>query len=194
MQETNPIIALGGSRSLPSAALPLIRRLVADAIDNNYAIATGCACGADAMVASAALDIAPTRLAICAVGAHNGAGFWKGSAPLAGLRSAEARGAQVNWLAGGSLDIPLRARLIRRSIVSLQSAQVAAFFLASPDSPGSLRVAAEAAARGLQVYAFCFGFSGPPRLLSSEGQWAPVEWAGLAGYQWRPTATQPSLF
>jgi predicted Rossmann fold nucleotide-binding protein DprA/Smf involved in DNA uptake len=197
----SPGLLLGGSRSLSPSAAPLVRRVVSAALRAGFVLSSGCAAGADQIVISSALALAPSSahgcrsLRVAAAGSSAGAGFWSGSAPLSLLRSAAAAGAQVSWLAGGSLQVPLRARLLRRSLAALAGCSSAAFFLASPTSPGSLRVAAAAVASGAQVFAFPYGFEGPPAPPPGcAGSWLPGALVGCACWQWRPEASQPALF
>lgn len=190
-----PGLLLGGSRSLSPSAAPLVRRVVSAALRAGFVLASGCAAGADQLVVSAAISLDPGSLRVFAAGSAEGAGFWSGSAPLSLLRSAAAAGAQVSWLAGGSLAVPLRARLLRRSLAALAGCSSAAFFLASPTSPGSLRVAAAAVASGAQVFAFPDGFEGPPAPPPGcAGSWLPGALVGCACWQWYPEASQPALF
>jgi hypothetical protein len=100
----------------------------------------------------------------------------------------------VHFEAGGSLSLPLRARLIRRSQVALHGCSASVFFLASPSSPGSLAVAGHAVKAGQPVFAFsCGQFRGapnPPRGCS--GQWVSSSFFGF--WCWRWSSTQQSLF
>jgi hypothetical protein len=190
-----PWLLVGGSRSLPGSAAPLVARVLAGALRAGFSLSVGCAAGADALALAAGLDLAPGRVRVFAVGSSAGEGFWSGSAPVSLLRSAAGAGAQVSWLAGGSLAVPLRARLLRRSLAALEACSTAVFFLASPSSRGSLRVAAAAVKAGVPVFAFCVGFSGPPAPpLDCAGSWLPSALAGSPCWEWRPAAVQPSLF
>ena len=159
------------------------------------AVSVGCAAGADALALSAAVAAGASgrSLRVFAVGASSGAGFWSGSA-LSGVRLAAAAGASVAWLAGGSLSVPLRARLLRRSLAALRGCSAAVFFLASPSSPGSLRVASAAAAAGLPVFVFCCGFAGfPASLAGCSGSWVSGSFAGFPCLVWAPAAAQLPL-
>ena len=185
---------VGGSRSLPSSAAPLVRAVLLGLLSSGGSLRVGCAAGADHQAIQAALFArAGARLSVFAVGSQAGAGFWAGSAPLVLLARAGRAGACVSWQAGGPLQAPLRARLIRRSQAALAGASQAVFFLASPSSPGSLRVASLAAQAGKPVYVFCVGFAGPPSpLAGSPGQWSPASLAGHPCFVWQPA--QAALF
>lgn len=94
------------------------------------------------------------------------------------------------------MAVPLRGRLFQRSAACVRSvapAGACVFFLASPSSPGSLRVAAFAASLGLPVFAFACGFAGAPLALSGvAGSWVAGSFAGLPCWSW--SAGQPRLF
>ena len=102
----------------------------------------------------------------------------------------------VSWLAGGSLAVPLPARLSARTRAVVGSASVCAVvFFASPSSRGSFLAARAAVARGLPVFAFACGFD--PELLpllGSGGSWSVFPISGdlfSGGFEWSPA---PSLF
>jgi hypothetical protein len=141
-------------------------------------VSVGCSAGADALVLAAALG-AGSPVRVSAVGSLAGAGFWSGSAPLALLRAAPS----VAWLAGGALAVPLRARLLRRSLAALAGAS-AAVFLAP--GPGSLAVAGAAVSAGVPVFAVvAAGSAAPAAPRGAVGSWAPGAFPGLvlpAGY------------
>lgn len=188
-------LLVGGSRSLPESWSGQVSQVLSSAIRAGYGVSVGCAAGADAYALSAALRLAPAPgwLRVFAIGTASGDGFWRGSAPLALLRSAAAAGHPVAWQAGGGARVPFRARLLRRSQAALAGCTVAVFFLSSPGSPGSLRVAAAAAQAGARVFAFACGFSGwPAPLAGCAGSWQRASLAGLACWSWRPA--QPALF
>jgi hypothetical protein len=177
----------GGSRSLAPSFSGLVASVVSAWLSSapGARLAVGCAPGADAAVVS---SCPPAALSLFAVApGPSSAASW--------VSAAAARGASVVWSAGGSPAVPFRARLLRRSLAALAGCSCAVFFLASPASPGSLRVAAAAAARGLPVFAFCCGFSEPPALLvGCSGSWSPSSFCGFPCLAWRPAAAQPRLF
>ena len=191
-------IYFGGSRSLSPSFFSFVAGVVGLALRRGFCVSVGCAAGADAAVVRAVMRFAgaASRLSVAAVGSSCGAGFWRGSAPLSLLRSAASRGAAVVWSAGGSLSLPLRARLLRRSLAGAAGCSFAVFFLASPSSAGSLAVASRLASRGADVFAFSCGFSGPPAPLSGvPGAWVPVRRLfGSPAWRWSVAAVQPRLF
>jgi hypothetical protein len=202
-------VYFGGSRSLPSSWGGLVSQVVSAVVGAGGvgSVSVGCAAGADQQVILAALSRAQAlgaawlrgQLVVWAVGAQSGAGFWSGSAPLAVLRQA-ARVGQVFWSAGGGPAVPFRARLLRRSQAALAGCSCSVFFLASPSSAGSLRVAAFAAAAGQPVFAFACGFSGAPAPLAAPapaGSWQPGSFVGFPCWVWVPApapAAQLSMF
>jgi len=190
------VVAFGGSRSLSPAWGALVSSVVSAVLSSGGSVAAGCAAGADQLAVSSVLaQGAAPRLALFCVGAASGAGFWSGSAPLSLLRAAAGAGSAVAWCAGGGPALPFRARLLRRSLAALAGCSAAVFFLASPSSPGSLRVAAAAALRGLPVFVFPCGFSGAPALLAGcAGAWIPSVFCGFPCLAWQPAAVQVPLF
>jgi hypothetical protein len=192
-------VYFGGSRSLLFAAHGrFVARVVGAALAGGWRCSVGCAVGADQFVIISALAAGQaSQLVIQAVGSQSGAGFWSGSA-LAAVRSAAGAGARVSWLAGGHQSLPLSARLIKRSLAGLVGCSAAVFFLASPTSSGSLRVAAAAAQSGKPVFVFSCGFSGAPRsLLGCSGAWvqSAITFGGVSFpcWGWTPSV-QKTLF
>jgi hypothetical protein len=186
-------VMFGGSRSLSPSAAPLVSAVVSAALSAGRSVSVGCAAGADALVLSAALAVAPSRVSLFCAGSPAGLGFWSGSAPLPLLLSAAPVGASVSWLAGGPLAAPLRARLLRRSLAALAGCSLAVFFLGSPSSPGSLAVAGHAVACGLPVFAFPVGFAGLPACPPGcSGSWLPASLWGFPCLRFAPA--QAPLF
>lgn len=188
-----PVVLFGGSRGLPREFAPVVARVVRAALAAGYAVSVGDSAGADLLALAAAVAAAPARLSVYSVGEPHGAGWLSCLAPWRALRSAQAAGARLVWLAGGPLSLPPRARLVRRSLAALAPASLAVFFLCSPASVGSLRVGAAAAEAGKPVFVFTLGFAGAPAPLPGcAGQWLPASLAGLSCWSWQPA--QASLF
>lgn len=192
-------VLFGGSRSLGAAWSGLVSACVSAALVRCVGVSVGCAAGADAVALSSALgapSFSPGLVRLAAVGASSGAGFWSGSAPFGLLARAAAAGVPVAWSAGGGSSVPFRARLLRRSLAALSGCAGAVFFLASPGSSGSLRVAGAAAASGVPVVVFACGFSAPPcppcpprlgRGRLASGSWSPAgSFCGAARWVWVP--------
>ena len=189
-------IHLGGSRSLASPALvaPVVRAILA----SGQSIHVGCARGADQAVIQSALSIpgGHSFLVVFAAfgrgGAQSAPGAWSGSA-VSSVQAAARAGASVSWLAGGGLQLPLVARLMRRSRAALHGCSASVFFLASPGSPGSLAVAGHAVKSGQPVFAFACGFSGPPQApRGCAGRWVSALFLGFPCWCWSPA--QQSMF
>jgi len=178
-------IHLGGSRSLKADHFPLVRDVVLGCLAAGAVIRVGCARGADAAVIRAAIKY-PSHLSVFAQFTPGGQGSFSGSDVVA-VSSAAQSGANVSYLAGGALSLPLKARLMRRSIAALSGCKAAVFFLAKPFSPGSLAVAAAAATKNIPVYIFGCGFSGSPAALrSAPGGWRESFFSGLPCFEWFP--------
>ena len=127
-------IYIGGSRKLkPSAAL---KQVVKSILAGGNQITVGCATGADQQV----IEACQSSISQCHVHAafsENGNGSHSGSA-VATVQAFCRAGGRVSWLAGGSLAVPLVARLMSRSLAGLRSANRAIFF---EPGAGSLKVA-----------------------------------------------------
>jgi len=196
------LCSFGGSRSLPDRFAPFVARVVAAWVASGGFVSVGCAVGADAAVVSAFLSspLSPVALRVFCVGGPGPSGslsgFWSGSAlsVLSSLWSFFP--SALRFWAGGPVSVPLRARLVRRSAAALVGASSAVFFLASPSSPGSLRVAALAASRGVPVFVFPCGFSGAPAPLAGcVGRWVSASFCGFPCLAWSSSpAGQLALF
>lgn len=200
-QSHSPVY-FGGSRSASPSLLQYVPLYVRAVQARGQAVHVGCAPGVDTAAIYAAL-VAPSLLSVFAVGDQFGYGF-PGSSVGQGYQAvslAQHSAASVHWLAGGSLHVPLRARLIKRSMAGFSGCSLAVFILENPKSKGSLAVASQATTAGLPVFAFLPGFTIPPaRLASSPGQWVRATFpfsSGITnnqrrGWQWQPA--QAPLF
>jgi hypothetical protein len=217
-----PVVGFCGSRSLPASAFPFVARVVASVVSRGFRVAVGCAVGADQAVLSArvALPFVPSSsgpaLSVFAVGGPSGAGFWRGSA-LAAVRAAAALAVSpghglfspvsVSWWAGGPASVPLRARLLARSLALVSSLAASfrpglvAFVCGGPSvSPGSWRSVVAAVRSGVPVVVFPVssssgavglwaGCSSLPALRGcGVGRWVPAASSGLwaAAFRWEP--------
>jgi hypothetical protein len=191
------VVAVAGSRSLPSEASAVVAAVAREFVADGCDLVVGCCAGADAAVLAALAGAggcaagAPLRV-LCAWG-PGGTGAGPASAVGAVLAAAGA-GVPVDWWAGGGPDVLLRTRLSRRTraVVAEASAGLV-LFPSSPASRGSWLAASAAADRGLPVVAFPLGF--PPAELPElgVGAWVPVGGAGLWSGAWRWTPA-PGLF
>lgn len=177
-------IHFGGSRSLSDSYFPLVSDVVSTPMQLGCYVNVGCAIGADEAVIEAALGCDPARLSVFAQFSASGEGSFSGSAYIPVI-AAKKEGAQVSFLSGGPLRIPLKTRLMLRSKAALAGCAGSVFFLSKSFSPGSLKVAAEAVKKNQIVYAFPCGFSGAPvSLRSVPGSWREWHFFGFPCYQW----------
>ena len=177
-------VYFGGSRSLSPS--PLLAQVVAAVLASGESVHVGCSAGADAQVIQCAHRSASfQQVRVFAAFSASGAGSCSVSAvPV--VQSWAQAGGSVSWLAGGSLSVPLAARLIRRSLAALAGCSVAVFF--TPGS-GSLAVASHAVAAGIPVFAFG---SMPATIPGAAGSWVPSSFRGFACWQFQPA--QQALF
>jgi len=183
-------IILGGSRNLSKKYFPQVTKVVQTIQSVGACVHVGCAIGADQAIIQAAWAI-PAQLQIFAQFSPSGVGAFSGSA-VSTVFTAQRRGVPVRFLAGGPLSVPLRARLFKRSLASVRGSCAAVFFLAHGSKSGSLNTAAQAAALGIPVFVFPFGFSTQPIALRNlPGAWRPSFFAGADCLQWAPG---PSFF
>jgi hypothetical protein len=188
-----------GPRVLPAALAALVPGLVS-AVASAFpsaSVLVGCCAGADALVLSCALASGlASRLSVFAAFSSSGAGSAGRLSAVPLVRRAAGAGAWVCWLAGGPLSVPLRARLLRRSLALvdwLSSAAWPSFVLAFlvPASRGSLAAASAAAAAGVPVLGVVASPGPPPALSGVAGSWAPCpRLAGLlpsaSAWRWVP--------
>ena len=117
-------VALCGSRSLPPSAASVVSRVVGSLVSAGRPISVGCAAGADAAVVSAAVAAGgASSVQVFAVGGSCGSGFAGKASKCSGVVSAQSAGAAVSWWSGGASSVPLRSRLVSRSLACVGSAQ-----------------------------------------------------------------------
>lgn len=185
------VVAVAGSRSLPAAFAPLVRRVVRAVVRSGHSVAVGCCVGADAF----ALSALPVGVGCCfaAFGA-GGLGACSLSA-VAVVADHATKGGSVVWWAGGSASVALPVRLAARTGAVIGAASVSAVvFFASPSSAGSLLACRLAALRGLPVFAFPCGFAGSYLPLIGAGAWVAVGEAGVWALALRWVPAQMLLF
>jgi hypothetical protein len=173
------LVAFAGSRSLPPSWAPRVLACVRSVHQAGRSITTGCCTGLDALVVGSALSLsAAPALTVFSIGTSEGAGFWRFSQSLSLLSQVPQCGGLVLWSAGGGLDLPLSARLSRRTRALIASASrfgpgsgVVCFFRTS-ESRGTFLAARCGAQAGLPVLAFA-----PPGVvlpaLAPGGAWVP---------------------
>lgn len=179
-------IHFGGSRNLSDLYDPQVHQVVSSVMQKGCFVNVGCATGADETIIEAALSESPAHLSVFAQFSFAGEGAFMFSAFTA-VYLAQQSGAQVSYLAGGPLNIPLKARLMRRSKAALQGCDASVFFISQPYSPGSLKVAAAAVQQNMPVFVFPLGFDGQPVPLHGvRGSWQPAQFFGFPCFQWLP--------
>ena len=209
---SSPVVVVCGSRRFPPPGRLLAVRVVRSLLRSGRRLAVGCSGGADAVALGAALSsgcsAASGSVSVFAVGGSCGSGFWSGSAASLVFRAARS-GASVRWWAGGPASVPLRSRLVGRSLAAVSAASgtgsgsgLVSFVSALPPRPwagsglwrscgsGSWSSVAAAALLGLPVVVFPVGFSlsSLPALPSGSGRWVPAGSGGVwsSGCLWLP--------
>ena len=187
LSPSSPVL-VGGSRALVagSPAWVACQSFVQSVLFSSpHAVHVGCSAGAD-QAAVLALGGGSCQARVFACFSSSGAGAWSGSA-VATVRGFSALGGAVSWLAGGSLSVPLMARLMSRSLSALQGCGAAVFFA---PGIGSLKVARAALRQGIPVLVCQVGLSSAPVLPVAP---VVVSWFGLSFWLFSP-AVQASLF
>ena len=167
------VVAFAGSRNLRGAPLSLVTAQARQVAGLGYALAVGCCVGVDAAVLDA---VPPAALQVfAAFGAgFNAPGSWKGSA-ISSVRAVARAGGQCSWWAGGGYQVPLSARLARRTQAVVAAADVALFaFVSSAGSRGTALACRAAVRQGLPVYVWAKSFAHLPLLESGYWALAPV--------------------
>lgn len=176
-------VYFGGSRNLGPSSL--LSQVVAAVLASGQSVHVGCSAGADALVIQSVRSSSFSQVRVFAAFAQSGAGSCSVSAVQVVSQFAQA-GGSVQWLAGGSLAVPLAGRLIQRSIAALRGCSVALFF--SPGA-GSLASASHALSKGIQVFAFG---EMPGEVPGFPGSWVKSVFWSFPCWQFRPA--QLSLF
>lgn len=169
-------VYFGGSRYLPP--LPIVAQVVGAVLAQGQRVHVGCSAGADQQVISSIGSSWFSQVQVFAAFSPSGQGSCSVSAVQAVQLFAQA-GGSVSWLAGGSLRVPIQARLICRSIAAFRGCSAAVFF--SPGS-GSLAVASHAINAGIPVFAFASSMPATPA--GCAGSWVASSFAGFSCWQW----------
>ena len=175
-------VTIAGSRSIPARFVDRIERMAAALSRAGCNITTGCATGVDAVFSKYAQQI-------YAIFDKNGKGSISAS-NVAGVLEAEQRGATVNYLAGGELNVPVVARLANRSDQTAKASDTILGIFTQEISKGTTRELATAAREGKNVFAVSTTGNALPRL-DAVGHWEPIEnaqgiWEGL--HRWERSA------
>lgn len=179
-------VLIGGSRSLsPSSSAWVACQSFTQSAMLDHCIHAGCATGAD-QAAVLAMGAGGAGLWVFSAFSHSGAGAWSGSA-VSTIQRFSDLGGSVKWLAGGSLAVPLVARLMARSLAALQGCAAAVFF---QPGQGSLKVARAALRQSIPVLVCQVGMSSAPVLAVAP---VVVSWFGLSFWLYS-APVQSSLF
>jgi len=170
------VVAVAGSRVLPASGLALVAQVVPVLAAGGVSFAVGCCSGADAALLA---TVSPSRVRCFAAFGSGGVGSGQFSA-VAAVSAFSGSGGFVQWWAGGSVFVPLRVRLARRTRAVVGAASVGLLvFFGSPNSRGSLLACQCAVLRGLPVVAFPCGFSGALLPSLGSGSWVAVGGTGV---------------
>lgn len=146
------VYAVAGSRSLPFSSSSLVSDVCHSAISAGSSLVAGCCIGADQYV----IDSCPAdNLRVFCAFDSSGAGACSRSA-VSSVQSFVSRGGSVSWLAGGSLSVPLIARLSRRTVAVVSHANAGVLLFVNNGSlgSGSSLVIRTALSRGLRCFVF----------------------------------------
>ena len=172
---SSPILIGGGRHYQPCHESVAVFRALAL---SGHSFHVGCARGADQAAISYLGFFVPSALRVFAVAQSvQSAPLWVQQAP---------RGSVV-FGAGGSLSVPIVARLMSRSLAALQGCAAAVFF--SP-GVGSLKVARAALKQGIPVLVCQQGCPVAPVLAVPP---VVVSWFGMSFWLYQP-AIQSALF
>lgn len=173
-------IYFGGSRSQSISQESHLAVLRAVAL-SGQSVHVGCQLGADQSIVNYFSFFAPSSLVVFAVAPE------PKQAPVHIAKIAYwQKSIKIVFSAGGT-SAPIKARYLLRSIAAFQGCSQAVFF---DPGPGSLAVAREAVAQGLQVFAFQQELPAP--IPSTAGSWVASSFMGFSCWQW--SAAQLSLF
>jgi len=189
MIKINSSVLVGGSRTLsaPAAAAAACSAFTRSLLKAGCVLSVGCATGADQIALNTAVcSKSFSQVRAFAAFTPAGNGSFGGSAVKA-MQAAARAGVAVTWLAGGSLSVPLVARLMARSLAALRGCSAAVFF--SP-GVGSLKVARAALRAGTPVLISCAGLSTAPALAIAPSSTVVF---GQPFWLFAP-AVQPALF
>jgi hypothetical protein len=167
-------VFVGGSSRLPGWLATLAGDYARWELSCGRGLITGCAAGADAAVVAKLSRPGWARfLTVYAAGTRAGNGFGRGSSAARRLANAEKLGATIHWSAGGPLSLPLRARLAKRGAAAAVAGHLGFWFVAQPDSTGSIACSSALARAGGIVYWITpAGMEMPD--LRVEGKWSKL--------------------
>jgi predicted Rossmann fold nucleotide-binding protein DprA/Smf involved in DNA uptake len=176
------IVALAGSRALPSGGASVVSNVVQSLQSSGCSLVCGCCVGVDEIVIRVASPSALRVMAAFGPGGH-------GSCFLSAVNAIDNHyqlDGLVSWWSGGGPGVPLRVRLARRTLAVVSAASAGlVVFPSSPTSRGSWLAARLAVGRALPVVAFPLGFSSAELPYLGSGQWLPVYGSGVWALAWQ---------
>lgn len=182
--------AIGGSRALSLAGQALAAHATHLLLAAGYRLTVGCCLGADQAVINAAVAIRAARQlhvltafgpVVASRAGYAAAGTYRLSA-VSAIAAARAAGARITPWAGGPVDLPLANRLACRTTRVSTFANVGGLVvLDGPIGPGSLRLVAAVARRGLPCWALTLDPGQSPGRGWVKGQLGPLPAWSLAG-------------
>lgn len=199
------MIGFCGLRHLPT---PLPSAPITAALGQGGDIATGCCLGTDqAVIRSVLASGHADRLTIFAAFGPTGAGSCSLSA-VADVIAAQHAGADVRWLAGGELCVPLRGRLAQRSLAMIRHlarhrGSLVAIATAPPRQPfgpgpfpacgsGTWATVAAASLMALPITVIMPGDTFEPPALPTGGSWALLA-DDILAWRWVPAQVKMIL-
>lgn len=183
-----------GSRELldTSNNRALVQRVVGNIGHVERLIGVGCASGADALCLDVLLKHGPADLlTIFTAFDVDGNGAAGAASNVRGVQRAATQGAQLRWLSGGGLHLPVGERLATRTRalvnwVAAGGPRSGVFaFLSRANSYGSAAAMKHAATAGLGVIAFPCGIPASALPELGAGQWQPLDGSWVGGYLWQ---------
>jgi len=169
------IVAVAGSRILSASSSALVVQISSELAAHGSSFVVGCCSGTDAALLSAVPGSIPPSMVRCLAAFSSNAMGAAPSSAVAQVFSFSTCGGSVEWLAGGSLSLPLWIRLANRTKQVVHSANAGLLvFFSSPRSRGSFLACRCAVSRGLPVLAFPIGFSDSELPVLGSGSWVPA--------------------
>jgi predicted Rossmann fold nucleotide-binding protein DprA/Smf involved in DNA uptake len=189
------ITAIAGSRSTTHAQASLVHRVTSAIIKSGSVISVGCAKGVDQAALRCCLA-ANHPVNIQAAFFANGSGSCSAS-NVSGVSQAHQAGHPVTYWPQSSAQVPLVARLARRTqaVVATASAALVAFQF-STQSRGTALAVKAAIKKGLPVYLFAPGLGAHHLPQLPGGAWVPSGGKGVwaTAYTWAASNKQSSMF
>ncbi len=201
-------IMVCGSRKIATEGVGLVHGVVQSVMGSGRSLSVGCAVGVDAVALAEGVRIAADRVRLFSAFGPGGAGAVGQLSNVVGGAQALSAGVAVEWWSGGGPQVPVRARLVNRSLACVHSVMgggLVAVVSSLPSRPfgrgvfpscgsGSWSAVAAAVQLGLPVVVFPVGL--PSRALPSlpvPGQWVSAG-SGVWSQGWKWSVNQVNIF